>query len=153
MKAKRKILYDGLIKGSHSSIYLQDKESKEDAGEIWNTKATPQQIAHPGRQVVGISIPRYGETYLTLRLCSARPVFFKKEVVDHCNEFSIEIANQLEVGNFFTGFIPLPIPPGIYRARVIALFLNTVKNENEGEDKFVIDLWPDTEHRELVIVQ
>jgi hypothetical protein len=148
-----KILYDGKIKGSHHSIYLQDMDSKADAGEIWNTKADVTQIAHPGKQMVGISIPRYAETYLTFSYCSMETCINTLEGIDHCNEFSIEVTSQLQVGNFFETFTNLDVAPGIYRARVMNTFLHTVKNDEEGDDKYSIELWPDTEVRELVILK
>jgi hypothetical protein len=56
-------------------------------------------------------------------------------------------------GNFFETFINLDVAPGIYRARVMSMFLHTVKNDEERDDKYSIELWPDAELGKLVILK
>jgi hypothetical protein len=146
-----KTLYDGKIAGSHSSIYLQDIDNQEDAGEIWNTNADARMIAHVGDQMVGISIPRYAETYLTASLYTAEIPISTLEGIDHCNEFSIKVTGELQVGNYFAEFHKLDVPTGIYRVRLMCWFLDSVKNDEEGNDRFSIEIWADTEMRETVI--
>ena len=146
-------LYGGKIAGSHHSIYLQDIDSQADAGEIWDTKADASKIAHVGDQMVGITIPRYAETDLTLSLYSYESTISTLEGIDHCNEFSIEVTNELQVGNYFTEFFKLDIPKGIYRVRVMCWFLESVENDDEGNDKFSIEMWQDSEMREPLILK
>ena len=146
-------LYDGKITGSHHSIYLQDIDSQADAGEIWDTKADDSKIAHVGDQMVGITIPRYAETDLTLSLYSYESVISTLEGIDHCNEFSIEVTNELQVGNYFTEYFKLGVPKGIYRVRVMCWFLDSVKKDDEGNDKFSIEMWKDSEMRETIILK
>jgi hypothetical protein len=146
-------LYDGKIEGSHHSIYLQDIDSQVDAGEIWNTQADARTIAHVGDQMVGISIPRYAETYLTASLYSSEIPISTLEGIDHCNEFSVKVTRELQVGNYFAEFHKLDVPVGIYRVRLMCWFLDSVKNDEEGNDRFSIEMWADTEMRETVILK
>jgi hypothetical protein len=146
-------LYDGIIAGSHHSIYIQDIDSQADAGEIWNTKADARTIAHVGDKMVGISIPRYAETYLTASLYSSEIPISTLEGIDHCNEFSIKVTRELQIGNYFAEFHKLNVPAGIYRVRVMCWFLDSVKNDEEGDDRFSIEMWADGEIRETVILK
>jgi hypothetical protein len=146
-------LYEGVIAGSHHSIYLQDIDNQADAGEIWNTKADAQTIAHVGDQMVGISIPRYAETYLTASLYSSEIPISTLEGIDHCNEFSIKVTRELQIGNYFAEFHKLDVPVGIYRVRLMCWFLDSVKNDEQGDDRLSIEMWADTEIRETVILK
>ena len=146
-------LYDGLIAGSHHSIYLQDIDSQADAGAIWDTKAPDKQIAHVGAQMVGISIPRYAETYLTASLLNMRTPQGTLKGIDRWCEFSIEVTNTLQIGNYFAEFTTLDVPAGIYRVRLMCWFLDSVKSDDEGNDKYNLELWRDSEMREMVILK
>lgn len=147
------VLFEGLIDCSHHSFYLQDIESKEDAGVIW-VEAAKKQFIFPGDQMIGISIPRYGQTTFNMSLISKHIPIVTLDGLDQCNECSIQVTKGLKVGHeVVCSWHKLEVKPGIYRCRITSTFLHTVKDDDQGKDLFTILMWPEQKLRDAEFIK
>lgn len=128
-------------------FYLQDEAARGDLGGAWDPAATQRRLAvAPG--VVGFATARNMEVPVTLEFLDAAPSN-DLAAFDHVAEGSLTLVTGPLVVAGCTDYLPdaarFPLEPGSYRVRLSCAGLGTLSADGlEGEDHYLVQLWPDS---------
>jgi hypothetical protein len=133
-------------------FYLEDEGSQPDTSDIWNEEHVNQLLAvYPGMIAVGTARNMTVPVRIVLR--EDKP-FLETDKYDKINECSIKTDTGkivvLGCTDDYSDALRLNVRPGVYRARIHYAGLDTLsENGLEGEDRYEVILWPDTEERPI----
>lgn len=132
---------------AHHQFYIADKGSDDDTGgDFWSDSAQDNRLA-VGSRLLGISTESYGRIQATITVRKNRPEVQDLAKFDHVVEAGLTIESgviQIADCPNFAIRMEIGVPPGRYRARVSSANLEGVE-EDDGEDYYIIDIWPDND--------
>jgi hypothetical protein len=133
------------IFASHYQFVVGDIGQTNDLETIWDDpSATDVQFA-PGAsgQLVGVGTKRFGTVPVTVSWYPEEPKLDPRGI-DRINECGLTIVTSVGVGNYVsdTELKPVDIGPGTYGLRVLYEGQKQVVNDQEGNDRYVVQLWP-----------
>jgi hypothetical protein len=132
------------VYADYSQFYVQDIESPCDTGAIWDDPATTEHGFAVGEGLVAIGTKRYGDVPVRVEIYPKDPGF-EWEGIDRVNEGGIVVTTQLGVGMPISA-TPLPVVegvvPGTYAVRSMSWGFNTVVDDSNGSDHYIVQLWP-----------
>ncbi len=135
------------IFASYYQFVVGDQAQVDDLDKMWDENATNRQFAPgPSGQLVGIGTRRYGNVPVTVSWYPEEPKLDPKGI-DRINECGLTIVTSLGVGNYVSDveLQPVDLGPGTYGLRVLYQFQDQVTNDQEGNDQYVMQLWPVSE--------
>ncbi|MEK7723898.1 MAG: hypothetical protein AAB336_06085 [Acidobacteriota bacterium] len=139
------------IFADYHQFYLEDETSPHDTGSIW-TKETFQQMIAVSEKLVAVGTARNVEVPISIEIHDSEPIL-EIEKYSRINECSLETTSNKLILAGCTDYLPeairIEIEPAIYRVRVLYGNLETVKDEFEGEDFYILQLWKENEFREV----
>lgn len=143
------------IFADYHQFYLEDETSPHDTGSIW-TKETFQQMIAVSEKLVAVGTARNVEVPASIEIHDSEPIL-EIEKYSRINECSLEITSNKLILAGCTDYLPeairIEIEPAIYRVRVLYGNLETVKDEIEGEDFYILQLWKNGESREIKTIK
>lgn len=139
-----------------NQFYISDKISPKNTGDtsFWTTNALDDRLAL-GHDILGIGIQSYGHIRAELYILDQVNRDFEFNKYDHIVEGGLEVkSGTLQIINCPINQIELEIniAPGRYRVRIYSSNLkNTDIDEDEGDDYYKIEMWPDTSTDRIVL--
>lgn len=144
--------YDFEIYADYHQFYLEDETSPHDTGSIW-TKETHERMLAVSEKLVAIGTARYESVPVSVEFHNAEPIL-ELEKYSRINECSLEVVSNKLILAGCTEYLPdaarIEIEPSIYRVRILYSNLETVKDDWEGDDFYVLQLWKDSEMRQIL---
>jgi hypothetical protein len=132
------------VHADYSQFYVADRSSTYDTSVLWDDpESTVRQFAPGDATLVGIGTKRYGTVPVRVECYPIEPTL-DPNGIDRINECTLTITTTLGVGTYVskTELEEVPLAPGTYGLRALYLFQEQVKNDQEGEDAYIIQLWP-----------
>jgi len=140
------------IFADYHQFYLEDENSPHETGDIW-TKETIEQMIAVSEGLVAVGTARSLTVPVSIEFYDSEP-FPELERYSRINECSLEVESDKLVLMGCTDYLPdaprIEVSPGIYRVRVLYGNLESVVEEWEGDDFYVLQLWQDSTMREIV---
>ena len=141
---------------SYNQFYLYDKGSAgaTDSDNFWTQEAFEERLAIE-EGTIGVGTECYGPVKGELVIQTSSNTDFAPDLYDHIVEGSIEIkSGVLQVLECPSSSIELEVAvkPGSYRVRVYSSNLQSVDGD-EGDDFYLIELWPDSYDKRKVLKQ
>lgn len=147
--------YDFEIYADYHQFYLEDETSPHDTGSVW-TKETHEQMLAVSEKLVAVGTARYENVPVSVEFHDAEPIL-ELEKYSRINECSLEVVSNKLILAGCTEYLPdaarIEVEPSVYRVRVLYGNLETVKDECEGDDFYVLQLWKDVEMREILTLK
>jgi len=139
----------------YHQFYLEDDNSPHNTGDIWNEKTVGLMLAVE-EGLVAVGTARGLEVPVTVEIHDSEPGL-ELENYSRANECSLNVTADKIVILGCTDYQPdaerIEIEPGFYRVRVLYGNLESVIDEWEGEDFYVLQLWKDSEMREISVLK
>ncbi len=131
------------VYASHSQFYLADEQHIGNTETIWDDPVTTQRQLGVAEGIVAIGTKRFGTVPVTVSWHPREPKLNTKGV-DRVNECGLTITTKLLVGNPINEQVPTMegVEPGNYAVRVLYLFQDQITNDEVGNDKYAVELWP-----------
>ncbi len=129
---------------AYSQFYIKDKNSR--GGASWEGSAYEDRL-DTTNDVVAIRIETYGAVHGELIILTQENREINLDLYDHIVEGSIEInSGILQITDCPSNTIikEINVEPGIYRVRVYSANLNSVVDEDTGDDHYKIEIWQGT---------
>lgn len=137
------------IYADYHQFYLEDENSPHETGSIW-TKETVEQMIAVSEKLVAVGTARYETVPVSIEFHDSEPLL-ELEKYSRINECSLEVTSKKLVLAGCTEYLPdaarIDLEPAIYSVRVLYGNLETVKDDWEGEDFYVLQLWQDNQFR------
>jgi hypothetical protein len=132
------------VYADYYQFYVQDLESPCDTAVIWDDPAATEHGFAVGEGLVAITTKRYETVPVRVEVYPKDPGF-QWEGIDRVNEGGIVVTTQLGVGMPISAS-PLPVvdgvAPGAYGVRSISSRFDTVVDDSNGADLYIVQLWP-----------
>lgn len=142
---------DYQIFADYHQFYLEDETSPHDTGSIW-TKETFEQMIAVSEKLIAVGTGRNNSVPVTVEIHDSEPIL-ELEKYSRINECSLEAASNKLILAGCTDYLPdaerIEIEPSIYRVRVLYGNLETIDEYGEGDDFYVLQLWKDSQMREI----
>lgn len=143
------------IFADYHQFYLEDENSPHRTDQIWTEENFQQMLAVSGK-LVAIGTARNVTVPVSIEFHDEEPVL-EFEKYSRVNECSLKVTSDKLILTGCTDYLPdaarIEVEPAIYRVRVCYGNLETVTNELEGEDFYVLQLWKDAEMREVLTLK
>lgn len=147
--------YDLEIYADYHQFYLEDETSPHDTGQIWTKEAHEQMLA-VSEKLIAIGTARNENVPVSIEFHDAEPILELKKY-SRINECSLEVVSNKLILAGCTEYLPdaarIEVEPSIYRVRILYGNLKTVKDECEGDDFYVLQLWKNDEMREVLTLK
>ena len=147
--------FDFEIYADYHQFYLEDENSPHEIGDIWTDKTVEQMIA-VSEKLVAIGTARYETVPVSIEIHDSEPTL-ELEKYSRINECSLEAVSNKLILEGCTEYTPdaarIKVEPGIYRVRVLYGNLESVVDDWEGDDFYILQLWKDKEMREVVALK
>lgn len=139
------------IFADYHQFYLEDENSLHETGNIWNQETHERMLATEDG-LVAVGTARNTEVPVTIEIHENEPVL-ELTSFSRVNECSLRIwSNKMTIAGC-TDYLPeaarIDIEPSIYRVRILYKNLESVENEIDGDDSYTLQLWKDSEMREV----
>lgn len=139
------------IFADYHQFYLEDENSPHETGNIWTQETHARMLAIEDG-LVAVGTARNVEVPVTIEIHDSEPPL-KAEDFSRVNECSLKIwSNKMTIAGC-TDYLPdaerIEIKPSIYRVRILYGNLESVENEIDGEDFYILQLWKDSQMREI----
>jgi hypothetical protein len=144
--------HDFEIYADYHQFYLEDENSPHETGDIWTEETTRQMLA-VSEKLVAVGTARYETVPVSIEFYDREPLpeFDKYSRINEC---SLEVTSNKLVLAGCTEYLPdaarIDTEPTIFRVRVLYGNLESVKDDWEGDDFYVLQLWKDSEMRDVV---
>jgi hypothetical protein len=141
---------------SYNQFYLYDKASpgNTDSDNFWTAEAYNDRLALE-EGVLGIGTGCYGHVKGEIDILAKENGVIDTNQYDHIVEGGLELRSGiLQVLDCPNSEIELEakLKPGIYRVRIYSSnLISTDIDENEGNDYYKIEIWPDTSMQRKVL--
>lgn len=139
------------IFADYHQFYLEDETSPHRTDLIW-TKESIEQMIGVGEKLIAIGTARNNAVPVSIELHDSEPIL-ELENYSRVNECSLETTSNKLILSGCTDYLPnaprIEVKPATYRVRVLYGNLESVKDEFEGEDFYILQLWKDDEMKEV----
>jgi hypothetical protein len=134
------------VYADYYQFYVADTANTCDTSVIWDDpQASERQIAI-GEGLVAVGTKRYGFVPVNIECYPFEPKL-DPEGIDRINECGIAVTKSLGVGNYISvsPLAEVPLSPGTYAVRILYSFQDQVTDDQTGNDRYTVQLWPATE--------
>jgi hypothetical protein len=132
------------VYADYSQFYVADQAYTADTGTIWDDPSTSKRQLAVGDGLVAIGTKRYGTVPVTVSWHPRAPKL-NTTGVSRVNECGLTITSKLVIGNPISKpelTVMEGIDPGHYAVRILYMFQDQVTNDETGNDKYLVELWP-----------
>lgn len=142
---------------AYNQFYIADKDFEGNTGSdfFWDDEAFIYRLAID-KDILGISTACYGNVKGEL-------VILKEAVdINNYNFFDHIVEGGIEVKTGFINILDCPnnsiemeikVMPGKYRVRIYSFNLNSITDEDDGDDYYKIEIWPDDNMKRKILKQ
>lgn len=140
----------------YHQFYLEDENSPHETGNIW-TQETVERMLATEKGLVAVGTARNMTVPVTVEIYESTPVL-EAEKFSRVNECSLEIwSNKMTIAGC-TDYLPdaarIEVEPHIYRVRILYGNLESIENNGlDGDDFYVLQLWKESEMREIITLK
>jgi hypothetical protein len=132
---------------SHHQFYIADASSPFETGSFnfWTNEAFDAKLAQEVG-VLGVGTGCYGNVKVEVFLLEEENKSFDADLPDHIVEAGLEIPSGLIQVSACTDnsiLAELKVQPGNYRFRIYSFNLDTIIDEDNGDDFYNIEIWMD----------
>jgi hypothetical protein len=143
------------IFADYHQFYLEDENSPHETGNIWNQRTVERMVATE-EGLIAVGTARNVEVPVTVEIYDIEPVL-ETAKFSRVNECSLKVwSNKMTIVGC-TDYLPdaarIEIEPSIYRVRILYGNLESVENEIDGDDFYVLQLWKDSQMRGITEVK
>lgn len=142
------------IYADYHQFYLEDENSPLfDPEEMWDSegKATERMLGL-SKQTIAVGTARYETVPVSIEFYDSEPIL-ELEKYSRVNECSLKVNSDKLVLVGCTEYRPdaarIEIEPAIYRVRILYGNLETVVDDWEGEDFYILQLWKNDEFQAI----
>lgn len=140
------------ILADYHQFYLEDENSPHETGEIWNQETVERMLATE-EGLIAVGTGRNMTVPVTIEIYESEPVF-EAENFSRINECSLKIWSDKMILSGCTDYLPeaarIEIEPHIYCVRILYGNLESIRgNGLEGDDFYILQLWKDSQMREI----
>lgn len=143
------------IFADYHQFYLEDETSPHRTDLIW-TKETVEQMIAVGEKLIAIGTARNNAVPVSIEFHDSEPIL-EIENYSRVNECSLEATSNKLILSGCTDYLPdaprIEISPAAYRVRVLYGDLESVFNEINGEDFYIIQIWKSDEIKEVTTLK
>lgn len=141
---------------AYHQIFIRDKASPQDTGDVdfWTDAATHDRLAI-GESILGVGLECYGPFKGELVLLDRKNEAIELDQYDHIVEGGLHITSGvLQVLDCPNSNVELEVAVnrGTFRVRIYSMNLASVEDD-EGDDFYRIEMWPDTNMERSVLKQ
>ncbi|MCY7346419.1 MAG: hypothetical protein LH614_09400 [Pyrinomonadaceae bacterium] len=149
--------YEFQIYADYHQFYLEDENSPHETDKVWDLEGTAHnRMLGVGEGLIAVGTARYETVPVSVELHDSEPVL-ELEKYSRVNECSLQVKSDKMIISGCTEYPPdaarIPIEPATYRVRILYGNLETVKDDWEGEDFYVLQMWKTAEMREISILK
>ena len=143
------------IFADYHQFYLEDESSPHRTDLVW-TKETVERMLGVGEKLIAVGTGRCETVPVSIEFHDSKPPL-ELEIYSRVNECGLEASTNKLILSGCTEYLPdaarIAVKPATYRVRVLYGKLETVKDEFEGEDFYVLQLWEDNEIKEVTTLK
>lgn len=134
------------VYADYYQFYVADTANSCDTGVIWDDPAAFEHQIAVGDGLVAVGTKRYGTVPVTIECYPFEPKL-NPLGIDRINECGLTVSKALGVGNYISAgeLTEVPVSPGTYGVRVLYSFQDQVTNDQTGNDRYTVQLWPVSE--------
>lgn len=148
---------DYQLYADYHQFYLEDENSPHETNLVWDLEGKAhERMLGVAEGLVAVGTARYETVPVSVEFYDGEPVL-ELEKYSRVNECSLEAKSEKLIISGCLEFLEtaarIEIEPSIYRVRILYGNLETVKDDWEGEDFYVLQLWKDTAMREVVTLK
>lgn len=137
-------------------FYLRDEAADGDLRDAWDEGAIARFLATTGG-TIGIGTVRNRDVPVEVQIHDGPPDL-DLSPWDHVNECTVDVSSGRLVVAGCTDYEPdaarIEVSPGVYRARILYGSLDSLSQDGlDGNDHYVVQLWPGGEGEILVLKQ
>ncbi|MBK7708160.1 MAG: hypothetical protein IPJ30_21025 [Acidobacteria bacterium] len=147
--------FDFQIDADFHQFYLEDESSPHGTDTIWDQSSFERMLG-VGEKLIAVGTGRLGEVPVAVEIHDSAPET-QIERYSRVNECSLEATSGRLVIAGCTDYLPdaarIAIESGFYRVRVLYVDLETVTDEIEGSDSYVLQLWKDSQMRDVEVLK
>lgn len=141
---------------SHFQFYLHNENSDCDTGRLWNKKSVYERMLALCKDFIAVGTGRFETVPASLEIHDAEPPL-ETDNYSRVNECSL-ITNSgklILIGCLedVETAMQIEVEPGIYRIRIIYGNLETVVDEIDGEDYYILQMWQDSSYKDVEILK
>jgi hypothetical protein len=128
----------------YSQFYVADRVYSADTSVIWDDPTTTKRQLAVGDGLVAIGTKRYGTVPVNVSWHPREPKL-NTTGVSRVNECGLTITTQLVIGNPISKpelTVMEGVDPGHYAVRIMYMFQDQVTNDEVGNDKYTVEIWP-----------
>ena len=145
--------YEFQIYADYYQFYLEDENSPHETDKVWDSEGTAyNRMLGVGEGLIAVGTARYETVSVSVELHDSEPVL-ELEKYSRVNECSLQVKSGKLLISGCLEYLPdaarIAIEPSNYWVRVLYGNLETVKDDWEGEDFYVLQLWKEAEVREI----
>lgn len=141
---------DFKIYADYSQFYLECESSPHRTDEVW-TKETVEQMIGVSEKLVAVGTARYETVPVSIEFHDSEPIL-ELEKYSRVNECSLAVTSNKLILAGCTEYLPdaarIETEPATYTVRVLYGNLESVIDDWNGEDFYILQLWKDGEKRE-----
>lgn len=143
------------IFADYHQFYLEDETSPHRTDLVW-TKESVEQMLGVGEKLIAVGTARNDTVPVSVEFHDSEPIL-ESEKYSRINECSLEVTSNKLILSGCTDYLPdaprIEVKPATYRVRLLYGNLETVKDEFEGNDFYVLQLWEDNEITEVTALK
>jgi hypothetical protein len=137
--------FDFDIYADYRQFYLECESSPHKTDEVWDSaNIASDRMLGVSEKLVAIGTARYETVPVSIEFHDCEPVL-KLEKYSRINECSLEVTSNKLILSGCTEYLPdaarIDVESGNYAVRVLYGNLETVKDDFEGEDFYILQLW------------
>ncbi len=139
------------IYADYYQFYLECESSPHKSDEVWDAENIAfNRMLGVGEKLIAVGTKRYETVPVSIEFHDCESVL-ELEKYSRINECSLEVTSNKLVLSGCTEYLPdaarIEVEPATYRVRVLYGNLETVKNDVEGDDFYILQLWKDDSFR------
>jgi hypothetical protein len=133
------------IYADYHQFYLECESSPHRSDEVWDSaNIASDRMLGVSEKLIAIGTARYETVPVSIEFHDCEPVL-ELDKYSRVNETGLEVTSNKLVLSGCTEYLPdaarISVEPATYAVRVLYGNLETVKNDFEGEDFYILQLW------------
>jgi hypothetical protein len=142
----------------YGQFWLHDTDANVlQVAELWSAESSSRMMA-VGPGIVCVGTVRNSEARVTIEIANSEPLTVPLDAWDQINECSLQMpVGRLVIHDDILGETgsheSISVPPGCYRLRVYYGSLDAQHSALEGDDYYLVVLWPGSEIEPRVLKQ
>jgi hypothetical protein len=139
------------IYADYNQFYLECESSPHKSDEVWDSENVAfNRMLGVGEKLIAVGTARYRTVPVSIEFYDTEPRL-EFENYSRINECSLEVSSNKLILSGCTEYLPdaarIEVEPGTYRVRILYGNAETITDEDNGDDFYILQLWKDAEFR------